>query len=750
MHGFSRVPILVSIAALAACGTAGAQAAPSRGFAEALKQADSLSRAAADSASRSGPGIRGPDSAVPPSGARTPPSDRGADSLARGASPAPRNYGWKSPYPGAQPCPDAAESASLCWRGHPLLANQDIGFPGPRAWTLSLTRLEPIPVNSPFFPAYGNSPYLAGGMLPPEQFSLRQAGGNVTAIEEVWSPVVPLDTPATNLEWERGALALNMFHLKLERMLSDRVYLGMDYYSATADSQTYDYQFNVHQPYLGGWGFLGQIYAPIDRDSASLVLEGYSHSIEALDFRPRVGFWVDTGHVLEIFMDRLKNATPLTLPRGPGGTAFPGRADSIQSLMPSRLDAYTGGAVHALGGEGWSSQWDVAATALEKSSRRNDTGSATGGGFSREDEWNGKVFRLRGRAEAPGLPAAPYLEAEARSEVWQGRLFLHGARGGAAERGWTDRQALALGIRPDFGWFALEAEAGMARGSAMDARVFWLPRGGAFAEVRLPLGLEARGGGSYEMREPDWEAQYRHNPALFRYPSPGLKPREDLGYRGSVSWTLSRFRLGAGADVHLGRDVWLPMVLPDPEACPALDAAAYGYAGSPACADGALGDSLALRLRNWDVERRAAWHMGLGFDLGYWSLDLENRFVFVNEVEDPLLGFVPANRMIPDRVFKGNLGWRRALLGGRMKLDVGWGWEWFSTRYAWVPDLSGRSRAGKLDEYLALDFHAGMRIRSFLLHFRGVNLNHDRYATEPGVHPPGVNFRFGVDWTIWN
>ena len=34
--------------------------------------------------------------------------------------------------------------------------------------------------------------------------------------------------------------------------------------------------------------------------------------------------------------------------------------------------------------------------------------------------------------------------------------------------------------------------------------------------------------------------------------------------------------------------------------------------------------------------------------------------------------------------------------------------------------------------------------------FKGVNFNHDRYATEPGVHPPGVNFRFGIDWTLWN
>ena len=67
-----------------------------------------------------------------------------------------------------------------------------------------------------------------------------------------------------------------------------------------------------------------------------------------------------------------------------------------------------------------------------------------------------------------------------------------------------------------------------------------------------------------------------------------------------------------------------------------------------------------------------------------------------------------------------------------------------------MPDAWARTLAGpvKLDEYLALDFDAAMHIKTFTLFFKVRNFNHDRYATEPGVHPPGVNFRFGVDWTL--
>jgi len=136
--------------------------------------------------------------------------------------------------------------------------------------------------------------------------------------------------------------------------------------------------------------------------------------------------------------------------------------------------------------------------------------------------------------------------------------------------------------------------------------------------------------------------------------------------------------------------------------------------------------------------------------LGNWTLKLDNRFVLSRTVEDPDLKATIEDWSIPERVFKGRLNWKRNLLNDRLKLDFGWDWEWFSTRYAWVPDLSGQSKVGKLDEYLALDMDAAMKIKTFTLYFKIRNFNHDRYATEPGVHPPGLNFRFGVDWVILN
>ena len=62
--------------------------------------------------------------------------------------------------------------------------------------------------------------------------------GDLDGIEEAWTPVAPLDTPVTRLDWTRGALTLNAFDLRLDRMLSERAYLGLEYYTSTADSAT--------------------------------------------------------------------------------------------------------------------------------------------------------------------------------------------------------------------------------------------------------------------------------------------------------------------------------------------------------------------------------------------------------------------------------------------------------------------------------------------------------------------------------
>jgi hypothetical protein len=700
----------------------------------ASKRADSLSAvpASAASAAAASPGAR--DSLAR------------ADSAAKGDSAVRLVYRWVTPYRDAEDCPEARETATGCWRDHAGVAAQETGFPGTRAWTLSLTEWERLGLQSPYSPAGIRSQYLSGGMAPPERFALRKLGGGVIGIDEAWQPVAPLDTPVTELDWERGALALNVFHLKLKRMLSDRTYLGLEFYSASGDSARYDYQFNVHQPYLAGWGFLGKIYPPIDRDSSSIVLEGESHAISALDFRPRLGFWLDTNQVIELYLSRIKNVTSLTRPLDHIDT-LKGVQQPVQIPIRSGFAGFTGGAIYGLRGAGWSSQLELSYSSPQKALVRFDS--------LPNDELRGDIVTARGVWGAPAWLLGPTLTLEGISESWQGKPFLS-PTWVAGAKGWTDEESADLGLAPSWRWLSLRGDAGATRSSRMDGRENWLTRYGAYGKLSLPLGFGADAGLSYRERDPDWETLYRYNPAAFLYPNPALAPRSDMGLRGTVSWGISHVTLEAGVNLLRGENVWLPYVLPQPSACDDLGDSIYQYTQGPKCRDpgsGApllLNDSLALRLRNYRRENRDSWHIALGTHLGNWSLRLENHFLIAAQVEDPALFETRDDREAPERVFKGQLRWRRDLVDGRMHLDFHWDWEWYSTRYAWAPNLAGESQVVKLDEYLALDFEANMRIKTFDLYFKAMNMNHDRYFTEAGVHPPGLNFRFGVDWTLFN
>jgi hypothetical protein len=174
-------------------------------------------------------------------------------------------------------------------------------------------------------------------------------------------------------------------------------------------------------------------------------------------------------------------------------------------------------------------------------------------------------------------------------------------------------------------------------------------------------------------------------------------------------------------------------------------------AASPSCVGfGHVPDSLALGRVNYREETRDLAHLWLRISAGNWRLSLRNTYLMASAIRDPRLGFEAVNATLPRDVLKGQLLWRRVVLDGKLGLQTRWDWEWFSAREVFASDLDGTSRPERLDEYLDLDFTAQMEIKTFLLYFRAMNLYHDRYATEPGVHPPGVNFRFGVDWRLRN
>lgn len=666
-------------------------------------------------------------------------TDTGAapDSVARDPVP---DSTWRWPVDARlAPCADGArgvESTGQCTRTSPDRALKETGFPGVRAATMNLRGLEPARAEAHYQLALPQSPYGTGGHLP---FAHLESDGARGVETEGWVPVQPLDTPVTDLHWMRGALLMNQFVITLHRMVGNRAYFGLDYGSNSAVSQFYDYAFQVHQPYLGG-----------GRDSLSLVIADTSHSISSRHMRGRLGFWLDPRTVFEAHGDWLSNSTSMANPTNQD------RNDSAQLLYPASFEAATYGALIARADEG----------RLLRAGVRHATWTrdlTPRGESPRPEIASGRVSALDARAALPGLPGAPRLTLAAEFSAQNGALWTRGALPSSVPtddaRG--DRETATLEARPVVplplpeARVELDLRGNAARRARPDGVTEALGGADADARLRLPYGFWLGGGAGWNREGAPDDLLFRWQPALGLYPNPGLTPRTHARRGAGAGWESRHAGFGAEWERHRFENNWLPRVLPEPFVCARLsDTAAYAGVANT-CAGGPYGtsipDSVALARVNYAEETRDLLHLSAYLAAGNWRLSVRSTYLLDNLVRDPArLGFEGANHELPEAVVKGRLQWRRRVLDGRLGLQTRWDWEWFSPRYVFASDMDGTARVVPLDEYLALDFTAQMEIKTFLLYFRAMNLYHDRYATEPGVHPPGVNFRFGVDWRLRN
>lgn len=622
------------------------------------------------------------------------------------------------------------ETPGQCWRQDPRRAIVETGFPGVRALEWNLGGLEPARAEAFYQAALGESPYGTGGHAPFEAFESHGAG-RVHA--ELWVPVQPLDTPVTDLHWARGALSLNQFGVRLRRMVGNRAYAGFDFYSNAAEGQPYDYAFQVHQPYIG-----------MGRDSSTLVISDTSHDISARQARPRLGYWLGPRTVVEAYADWMSNSTSM---------ANPGNAsanDSAQLLYPASFEAATYGGILAHSGDAHAFRLALRYGAWERTLAPRGTAAAT-----HAENAAGTRMAFDGEWAWRALPGQPRLALRAERSAQDGALWTNGPGGGAAQDATGDREAIEIDARPDFGFAALALRGEGARRKRPDGVTEMLGGADADAVLRLPLGFRLTGSAGWNREGAPEDFLFRNQPALGLYPGTGLEPRTWTRLGAGAGWESRMVAVGAELERHRFADNWLPRILPQPDVCFLVaDSLSYpveNAIGNPSCVGlESLPDSLALGRVNYREETRDLAHLSLRLALGNWKLSLRNTYLLANAIRDPRIGFDADNWTLPQNVFRGQLLWRRKVLDGKLGLQTRWDWEWFSERYVFASDLDGTSRAVRLDEYLALDFTAQMEIKTFLLYFRAMNLYHDRYATEAGVHPPGVNFRFGVDWRLRN
>ncbi len=628
-------------------------------------------------------------------------------------------------------CEEPAFSAPQCVRSLPFLVSQELGFPGVKSQVFSLKNFRPVAYRSSFGAGGGASLYGLGGVLRPRFFTVGE--GRFDELVEVPHVPTQLDTPLVTITWEKGGLSLNSFQLTASRMMTENSYLAIDFSSHSADSLTYDYSPQVHQPYIS-----------LGRDSSEIVIGGVSAGIESLHLRPRLGVYLGERMLLEIYYDWIKNSSQLSSPVSDSISRDDQYQEATQKPLSALFSQNEIGAHLYHMGELGRTQLSVSHGNIKRVSRQTllaefDGGSQGSSNMGEEDYASIQdKTELKYQINHPIL--RPQLSIGMISEQLEGDLWanfknknLSNSKITSRKEGWRDEEYARLRLNPTWKNISFKAQTGVERQSFIVNDKKWLWNYLGLATVELPYELSLQAGFDFYQDQPDWLTRYSVNPILFQYANPELSHESIYHQEVNLFYRWKTLTASIGLNNNVINESVLPRTFP-------VDS----------LVSSGVADSLALQKVNYSSELRRILNLRLGVRLGHWKTFVEHARVIKSDVTDPfrLGNFVFENPFIPHQIYKGQLAWGNRFVSERLQIGVAWNWEWFGERKAWASALNGTSYPVDLESYLVLDFKTTMRIKSFLLTYSIKNFNHDRYYSEPGIHPPGINFRWSVHWIL--
>lgn len=135
------------------------------------------------------------------------------------------------------------------------------------------------------------------------------------------------------------------------------------------------------------------------------------------------------------------------------------------------------------------------------------------------------------------------------------------------------------------------------------------------------------------------------------------------------------------------------------------------------------------------------WLLQLGFRLGNWKF-----FVERGQTLDRSRKLIDT----PELYYKGSIHWQNRFVSERLGVSVRVDWQWFGERYDCTINEDGNPELELMKKYLALDFEARMQILTFELYTRIENFNHSIYMPASGYTPEGLRFAYGIVWSFRN
>lgn len=531
---------------------------------------------------------------------------------------------------------------------------------------------------------------------------------------------IPVDTPVTDLAWERGAFGGNALHLDFRRLVTDSITLDFGLQSrSNKDSKEYDYQNVTSSPYFA-----------LGRDSSSIPFTGRNIAVNTMHIQPLLTWKFGFGKAFfKMNFLSLKNAD---------NTSYKVLTDTLDLTKRTFLKPYYtieeravtyGGGVEfypfkkmTVGTSFHYGSHDIKEDSLQSVSFGTKT-TKDSLGYEREDSlyydtqhkytYNSMLGDAYLRYKTLLNPTIRFQYEFMNTDEKREDLEI-------SKTYYQDREIGYGEISDTLSFVFFRAQAGMQRNSSLMDFVDFAPAYSADATFNLPFHLKLNAMLRHDNRFPDVKELKFHETGRFSFPNEDLDFERRDRRALTLGWYSREVFYGLGlrheSAENLIKQRWV-------------------------LGEGMESVNNAFQWTNLDEASTLDWLFKIGFRLGNWKFYLERGQVLSRD-----------KRIIDvsELYYKGSIHWQNRFVRDRLGVSVRVDWQWFGSRYDCTINEDGLPELEFMEKYLALDFEARMQILTFELYSRIENLNHSIYMPASGYTPEGLRFAYGIVWTFGN
>ena len=548
---------------------------------------------------------------------------------------------------------------------------------------------------------------------------------------------IPVDTPITDINWERGAFEGNALRLEFRRLVTDSVTLDLGV-SSHSDmlSKPYEYQPVTHSPFFA-----------LGRDSTEIPFGGRNIAMNSMHLQPivtwRFGFGKAFFKINYLSLDNADNTTHKVLLDTLDPTVRKFQTDPYRIIIETRT--YGGGVEFypvkglTLGTEIHYGNHEMDLRGLSRI--RNDLDTT----YNEDDVPIVKVnyydtSKVRNYETILGSFEARYnmfLNPRIHFEY----EFLNTEETGNDKKKreyYQDREIGYAEVSDTlFGKALFRVQAGLQRNSSLLNTVDFAPAFSVDGTYLLPYHLMASASYRHDNKFPDVNHIKLVETGRIAFPNEDLKHEVRDRATANIVWQKRDVFYGLGLRYEHANN----LIKPSWAVKGGLDTTyTYDELFDTTYADVADSVKSAFRYENLDHAHTLDWLMQVGFRLGNWKFYLERgqKITRTKLIDTPSL------------YYKGSIYWQNRFVKDRLGVSVRVDFQWFNNRYDCTINEKGEPELVQLKKYLAMDFEARMQILSFELYNRIENFNHSIYMPESGYTPEGLRFAYGIVWTFGN